>query len=353
VTYPDAASRPDLPDGRFSKAIGGVHREIMRGHRGSRLAIAAAALAVTAVGVGNALAAGAPAATTGAASRVSGTSATLNGTVTPGQGATTYAFQYGPTASYGTQTPTQGPVNGTKAKKVSAAVTGLVPATTYHFRVLATNAAGTTYGSDATFATPAAKNTVTIAAVPKTLTFGRSTTIAGQVSGVGNAGVAVTLEQSPYPYTAAFAPTGVTTTTNATGAYTLAVAPSVNTHYRVTVKTKPPVTSAVTAVAVRVKVGLRLSDLTPAKGQRVRFSGTVTPAHDGKLARIQKRTSTGAWKTVASTPLVTTTPVNGVARSKFSKRLRISSTATYRVRVTPADGDHAAGTSPARRARVH
>ncbi len=316
-------------------------------------AVAAAVLTVTAIGAGHALAAGEPAATTSAATRVTSTSATLNGTVSPGQGGTTYAFQYGPTTAYGTQTPTKGPINGTKTKKVSAAVTGLAPGTTYHFRLLVTNAAGTAYGSDATLTTPAAKNTVTIAAAPAALTFGHATTIAGQVSGLGNAGVTVTLEQSQYPYTAAFATAGVTATTSVTGAYTLAVAPSVNTHYRVTVKTRPSITSAVTAVAVRVKVGLRLSDLTPARGQRVRFSGTVTPAHDGKLVRIQKRTSTGAWKTVASTPLVTTTPVNGVARSKFSTRLRINATATYRVRVVPADGDHVTGTSPRRRARVH
>lgn len=100
----------------------------------------------------------------------------------------------------------------------------------------------------------------------------------------------------------------------------------------------------------RTKVTLRVSDQTPAAGRRVKFSGTVTPAHNGKVARIQKRA--GAWKTVATAKLVGTTPAGGVARSKYSKRLRINRTATYRVRVRPGGGDPT-GTSPSRRVRVH
>jgi hypothetical protein len=311
-----------------------------------------------------ALAAGQPAATTDAASNVTATSATLNATVFPNQNSTTYYFQYGPTAGYGAQTPTQGPVSGNAGKSASADVTGLVPATTYHFRVVATNSAGTSNGSDVTFTTAAAgttptkpppvvANTATISPSPATLTFGSATTISGQVTGPGNAGVSVTLEQNPFPYSGGFKSTALTTTTNATGAYSFVVKPLVNTAYRVTAKTKPPVTSPQAAVTVRVKVTFRLSTLKPARGQRVRFSGTVTPAHNGKLARIQKRTSTGAWKTVASATLVAAPPVNGVAVSKFSKRLRISRTATYRVQVNPGDGDHALGNSPSHRVRVH
>jgi hypothetical protein len=306
-----------------------------------------------------ALAAGPPAATTGAASKVTDTTATLEGTVFPNQEATTYYFQYGTTTAYGTQTPSEGPVNGNAGKDVKADLSGLTPNTTYHFRVVATNASGTTNGADATFTTtapgaqPTPPNAVTINAAPATLTFGSPTNISGQVSGQDNAGVEVTLEENPYPYTGGFKATALKATTTATGAYTLAVTPTVNTHYRVTAKTKPPVTSPETAITVRVKVSLRLSDRTPAVGKRIRFSGTVTPAHDGKVARIQRRTSTGSWKTVARVTLVAATPVNGVARSKFSKRLRINRNGTYRAQVRPADGDHARGNSSRRRVRVH
>jgi hypothetical protein len=315
-------------------------------------------VAIIASIVSVALAAGPPAATTSAASNVTNTSATLNATVFPNQNATTYYFQYGTTASYGAATPTQGPVSGNAGKSVSADLTGLTPGTTYHFRIVATNSAGPSNGADTTFTTtsgpspPAPANAVTIASKPTTVTFGGSTLVSGQVTGPGAAGVTVTLEQNPFPYTGGFKSTALTTTTTATGAYSLAVAPTGNTHYRITAKTTPPVTSSEIAVGVTVKVGLKLSTRTPRIGQRVRFSGTVTPAHNGKRAQIQRRTAAGTWKTVAAATLVAASPVNGIAVSKFSKRLRISRTATYRVQVNPADGDHLTGTSSSRRIRA-
>jgi len=36
---------------------------------------------------------------------------------------------------------------------VAANISGLTASTTYHFRIVATNSSGTTYGSDSTFAT--------------------------------------------------------------------------------------------------------------------------------------------------------------------------------------------------------
>ena len=316
-----------------------------------------ACLAVGAVTAGPAVAA-APSATTTAATSVTATSATLNGTVSPNGTATSYYFQYGTTTDYGTQTATQ-PVSGNPSSRdVSADVTGLQPSTTYHFRVVAVNADGTVPGADMTFTTPApgaATQTLTIAASPHDVTFTRSTTISGQLSGPNNAGVVVTLEQNPAPYTGGFKPTGVKATTSATGAYSMVVTPTTNTRYRVVLdaKPKPAATSPEILVRVRVRVAFRVSDSTPRAGQRVRFSGTVIPAHDGKVARIQRRTSTGAWRTVATATLVAATPVNGVARSKYSKRVRVRRSGTYRVRVAPADGDHIAGTSVRRRLTTH
>ena len=315
-----------------------------------------ATLAVAVSGVGLAVAE-APQATTGPATNVTATSATLTGTVSPNREDTTYYFQYGTTTQYGTQSPNQGPIGGNADRQVDAAVTGLAPSTTYHYRVVASNASGTAFGADMTFTTPApgqappGGNAVTIAAAPSTVTFGRPTTISGQVTGPDNAGVEVELESNPAPFTAGFKNAGVKATTNAAGNYTMAVTPTVNTRYRVTAKTRPRVTSPETLVNVRVRVGLRLSDSTPRAGQRVRFFGAVTPAHDGKIVRIQRRTSAG-WRTVARATLVTGTTVNGVARSKYSKRIRIRRSGTYRARMTPGDGDHVRGTSPRRRARV-
>ena len=104
-------------------------------------------------------------------------------------------------------------------------------------------------------------------------------------------------------------------------------------------------------VRVRPKVTLRLSDRTPRSGQRVRFKGFALPAHDGMAVRIQRKTRDG-WKTIATPLLKPATPVDGVARSKYRKRIRIRRSGAYRT-VLPAHGDHARGVSRKRRAFVH
>jgi hypothetical protein len=197
------------------------------------------------------------------------------------------------------------------------------------------------------------QNTVTIASSAAVLTFGHTSNISGQVTGAGNAGVTVRLEENPFPYTGGFKPTALSTTTSATGTYSFVVKPTLSTHYRVTAKTKPGVTSPEAAVGVRVKVTFHLGDSTPKRGQRVRFYGTVLPAHDGKLVTIQRRAGTGVWKTISSVALVAGAPVNGVARSTYSKRLKISRSGTYRVHFDPADGDHLANNSATRHAATH
>ena len=90
-------------------------------------------------------------AATGAASNLTRTAADVAGTITPA-GATGYRFDYGPTAAYGSSTPvTAVPTGGA----VSRTLSGLAAATTYHYRLVALNAAGVTYGKDATFTTQA------------------------------------------------------------------------------------------------------------------------------------------------------------------------------------------------------
>jgi DNA-binding beta-propeller fold protein YncE len=95
-----------------------------------------------------------PAATTGAASNLTHTSATLHGTVNPDGSATTYFFQYGTSIAYGKQTSSQNGGADTTTHPASALITGLSPGTSYHFRIVAHNAAGTIDGADKTFTTP-------------------------------------------------------------------------------------------------------------------------------------------------------------------------------------------------------
>ena len=93
-----------------------------------------------------------PVATTGAPDSITETSADLNGTVDPNGSPTTYHFEYGTTAGYGLTTP-EGTAEGSGPTAVEAAISGLTRNTVYHYRLVATNAAGTTRGSDITFRT--------------------------------------------------------------------------------------------------------------------------------------------------------------------------------------------------------
>lgn len=99
---------------------------------------------------------GAPVVTSGTATDVSPTAATVNGTANPnGMGVTDCHFESGPTAVYGTSVPCSPPPGaGAAPIAVSANMTGLSPDTTYHFRLVASNPAGTRYGTDHTFTTP-------------------------------------------------------------------------------------------------------------------------------------------------------------------------------------------------------
>ena len=93
-------------------------------------------------------------ATLTATSLISG-SVTLNGAVNAASGSATVSFDYGMDNSYGsTVTGTPSPVTGSTNAITSATVVSLAPNTTYHYRVRATNAGGTTSGADVTFTTP-------------------------------------------------------------------------------------------------------------------------------------------------------------------------------------------------------
>jgi hypothetical protein len=86
---------------------------------------------------------GAPVAVTSAATGLTTASATLNGNVNPEGTSTTCKFEYGPTTSYGSSVPcAAAPGAGSSPVAVSAAVSGLAAATTYHFRVVAENTKG-------------------------------------------------------------------------------------------------------------------------------------------------------------------------------------------------------------------
>jgi hypothetical protein len=95
-----------------------------------------------------------PLATTGSASGVGERTATLNGTVNPMGDSATVRFEYGTTTAYGSTAAAPNLPASQNASPVTAALAGLSPDTTYHYRLVATTGrGGTAAGADQTFRT--------------------------------------------------------------------------------------------------------------------------------------------------------------------------------------------------------
>ncbi len=96
-----------------------------------------------------------PTVVTGAASSVTQSSANLNATVNPnGETVSDCHFEYGTSMSYGSSVPcTSLPGSGESPVAVSAPLESLSEGTTYHFRIVATNPSGSSYGTDQAFST--------------------------------------------------------------------------------------------------------------------------------------------------------------------------------------------------------
>lgn len=95
--------------------------------------------------------------TTGPVENLEPTSATLTGSLTPEGFATKYHFEYGETTAYGTSIPVPDAETSELGEVLAKAdIAGLRPNTTYHYRLIASNEFGTSFGADATFRTPGA-----------------------------------------------------------------------------------------------------------------------------------------------------------------------------------------------------
>ena len=129
-------------------------------------------------GLGVAASASAPTAVTGPVSAIGTSSATVTGAVNPGGQASTWYVEYGTSTGYGSRTQAANAGAGTATVAVTAPLAGLRPATTYHYRFVATNGAGTSRGADGIFTTASAPTAVTGTAADVTAT---SATLNGTV----------------------------------------------------------------------------------------------------------------------------------------------------------------------------
>jgi hypothetical protein len=118
-----------------------------------KLQVLTAALVAALLVTGVALAAASPTVATGSATSIKDNSGVLNGAVNPNGTTTDYYFQWGLTTGYGVNGAVHSAGNGVKAVAVKETAGDLIPGTVYHYRLVATNAGGTTIGRDRTFKT--------------------------------------------------------------------------------------------------------------------------------------------------------------------------------------------------------
>jgi len=187
---------------------------------------------------------------------------------------------------------------------------------------------------------------LTLTSSPNPVVFFRTVALSGKLSGSNHAGRAVTIQKDRFPYDH-FVNAG-TATTSSSGAFAFTAHPPSNTRYRAKVG---GTTSPVVTERVRIRTRLRLSDRTPAAGQRVRFFGRACPQHDGATVRIQRFSRTlHRWVTKRSTVL---RDIPGSSCSKYSKRLRVRRDGTFRTVVVSNDPAYANGVSRKRHIDAH
>jgi hypothetical protein len=278
-----------------------------------------------------------PTATTGVAVDISPNAARVTGALNPQGLVTTWYFQYGKTKSYGTRTTAQDAGSGTRRVPVGAQLVNLTHKTTYHYRLVATNSSGTTFGNDRTFKTPETPTVSTLAASPNPATFGRTVVVTGFLVGPrGGAGKQVALEANAFPFTAGFQQVGNTVITGADGGYSFTFGALLNVQLRVVDRSNSSIVSPVVTQNVALAVSF--------KGKRrssrvVRFAGHLRPAASTAAVVIQRRTKKGGWKNLKAI-----LPKRGKTADSFSKRVR-TRRGKFRAVARPNGGAYVQGVS--------
>jgi hypothetical protein len=275
-----------------------------------------------------------PTVVTSSAAQIAPQSARLVGKITPNGAQTSYRFEYGTTMFYVSNTTPAIAGSGNTAATVAADLTGLAPATVYHFRLVARNRNGTVNGADRTFKTSSVPLGLTFAVTRNPVPFGQSTVLNGTLTGTGSANRQILLQSTPFPYTQPFQPTTNVQLTNPQGQFSFPLlSVGINTQYRVVIPGRPEVASPILSLGVAVRVATYTSTRHVRTGRIVRFFGTVRPARPGARFAIQRRRH-GSWHTVSGGE----THGSGGGVSRYSKRLRIRRGGLYRVFVQIADG---------------
>ncbi|MFA4928269.1 MAG: hypothetical protein WC558_07120 [Patulibacter sp.] len=292
---------------------------------------------------------GPPAVKTGLAGSLTPQSASVVGTVNANGLRTRYFFDYGTSKKYGARTARQNAGSGATPRAATAGVSGLKSNTTYHYRLVATNAKGTVRGANRTFKTPKQPLGFSVALNPNPFVYGAVTMVVGTLGGTGSANRAVQLQQQTWPYTGGWVPNGNALVTDKAGNFGFPLlALNDNSRFRVVTTGDKPTVSAVLTADVRLDVSAKTSTRTVNRGSRLRFSGIVRPAQVGTGVGVQRLSSKGTWVTVRGS----VTRKDSVNYSRYATRARITRSGTYRVFVKSAQGNLTGHYSPSIKIRV-
>jgi hypothetical protein len=273
---------------------------------------------------------------------VRGNSGLLTGTVNPQGSPTTYYFEFGPSPAYG-RTTASGLANGTRPVRVGLFAAPFLVG--YHYRIVATNAAGTRFGRDRVYLSRAAKFGIELFQPAAPSPYGSSITVSGRIVGIGIVNRPVALQASPYPYHEAFEPIGRPAVTNSRGIFSFRVGVlRISTQFRVATLEALPRLSKVMTQQISTKVTLKVRQ----SGQPglVRLYGTVTPVEVGALVefQVEKPARPGkSEKKEERTFKFATQSVTHVKRatrkfSRFSAIVNLRKTGRYRAFVITPNG---------------
>jgi hypothetical protein len=275
-----------------------------------------------------------PSVSTGGLTNLTFSSAVLDGSINARGVPTNFAFQYGPNKHYGAQTPLAAAGNGTRAVRVSLAVTGLQANTVYHYRLVAFGAVAAV-GGDRMFTTPEIPLSLAIAGVPNPVVFGSPFAVVGNLSGTDGGGRQIVLNVNPFPYTGGFKPFGNPEVTTATGGFSFPVVGLLeNAEVLVVTVDKPVISSPVVIENVAVRVAFHVRHAS--RRGFFHLYGTVAPAEVGTRVTFQllkpgqKSVNEGGTTLRAAT----------VSGSRFSRVMRMPHHGLYRALVMINDGAH-------------
>ncbi|HPT71753.1 MAG TPA: hypothetical protein PLE74_05685 [Candidatus Cloacimonadota bacterium] len=276
----------------------------------------------------------APSGLTQQPTNVNAVSATLNATVNPNDLSTIVTFEYGLTTSYGsTATASPSPVTGNAMVNVMAEISGLLPATTYHYRVKMANSIGTTYSEDKTFTTagipPAA---TTSAATSKTTT---GATLNGTVN-ANNTSTTVTFEYgttTSYGQVVSASPSPITDMTN-TDVSASITGLTAGTTYHFRVKAVNSLGTTYGSDMTFTTEGLAPTATTKDATNKTSTSATLNASVNANMASttvtFEYGTTTSYGQTVTASP----SPVTGSSNTNVSANISgLSAGTTYHFRI--------------------